>query len=141
MPALHQERTIASNLDDVLAVVTPTDIFYNNINVDYDNSAILINAQGSDLIAVNTYVDILKFANFRTASMIESESPAEPAFSSVLTSSINTSDTDVQFSVQLDFDPRIFDEEGVSVTVPDIISTRSETERPRDIFDQERDEQ
>ncbi len=136
LPGLHEQRVMTSNLNEILAVLTPRDIFYDNINIDFENSKLLVNAQGSDLIAVNTYVDILKFAGFQTAEMIENEVPAEPAFTSVLTNSINATTDEIQFSVEIDFDPRMFEDVGVGVTVPDIISTRSETERPKNIFDQ-----
>lgn len=138
LPSLHQGTVAASRLFDDLKVLVPNDVSINAITIDYANSTIEIKGQGKDFKSVNTFVDTLKNASY----VYSENNETTLAFSSVVLGSIGKTEDSASYKITLVYDPIIFDTniEGLKLTVPNITSTRSQTEKPKSLFDAEEEE-
>lgn len=132
LPSLHQDTTAASRLFDYLQILTPNEVSLNSIQIDYLEYNAELKGTGVSFKAVNTFVDTLKNASYTFTD--GNGSPL--AFDSVVLDSINADDT-TSFKVVLVYDPAIFDPNisGLKLSVPNITSTRSQTEKPKSLFD------
>lgn len=132
---LHAEKPVTSRIFTFLPQITPSDVQIASLNLKHEDSTMQISGTAKSLEAVNKYVDTLKFTKYST----ESSATPENAFSSVVLSSFSRTDNDAGFTVALKFDPAIFKGENKTVTlvVPKITSTRSQTETPSALFNQQ----
>ena len=147
---LHQDKPVASRLFTYIERLTPTDVSINKIEVDFDLSTIVVSGQSPDLASVNKFVDTLKFTEFSVNDIDESSvtddtsasvSSLGRAFSGVVLSSFSASASETTYTVELDFDPAIFDSESEALLIlQNKISTRSELEKPTDLFQNPREE-
>ncbi len=137
LPSLHEGTTAASRLFNYLKVITPNEVSLNSVQIDYVEYSVEIKGTGEDFRAVNTFVDILKNAGFT----YKDSNGSTLAFSSVVLGAINADDT-ASFRVELNYTPEIFDPniEGMKLSVPKITSTRSQTEKPKSLFDAEEEQ-
>lgn len=132
LPGLHEKKVVASRLFNYLEQLTPSRASIAVVDIDFVNGRLKITGAANDSTTVNKFVDTLKFTTYSTP-----DEKTGNAFSSVVLASFSNSATGAGASYQLDlqFDPVIFDSaQEVSLTVPKIITTRSETERPTDLF-------
>lgn len=132
LPSLYEQKVVASKLFDYLKIVTPNEVRLSRVSVEYDDFLVEVRGTGEDFKAVNTFVDSLKNASFTFAQ----NDQKTLAFSSVVLDSIS-SDSEASFRVSFSYDPQIFDINvaGLKLTVPNITSTRSQTEKPKSLFD------
>jgi hypothetical protein len=135
LPGLHSEKPVVSRVFTFLPQITPIDVSIASYDLKLDDSTMQFTGTAKDLISVNKFVDTLKFTKFNTDSNPE-VSNALPAFSAVVLSSFSRSDKDASYTVTLKYNPALFSASNKTVTlvVPKITSTRSETERPVDLF-------
>jgi len=131
---LHEQKPYTSRLIDYLAKLTPAQATIANAKIDFPGgNTLAISGNADALSTVNKYVDTLKFTTYTTNEQTE----AKKAFSNVVLTSFGTSDKGVTYQIAAVFDPAIFDgTQQVNLVVPKIISTRSETEKPNDLFQQ-----
>lgn len=131
LTALHSQKPVASRLPDYLAKITPAQVSVTKLHIDFTANSIDITGEADSLSTVNKYVDTLKFTTFTT----DTDTKAKPAFSDVVLSSFSRGDKSTNYNLTLKFDPAIFNDQNViALTVPKIITTRSETEKPSDLF-------
>lgn len=131
LPALHDGKVASSRLADYLAQVTPDNVSIEKIDVDYTLNTISISGSAPSLTDINTYADSLKFTKFST----KNDSTKQDAFSSVVLQSFSLDNNKVSYTITLAFEPTIFaTTENVQLTVPQIISTRSEVDKPSALF-------
>jgi len=131
LPALHDGKVAPSRLANYLAQVTPNNVAIDKIDVDFTLNALEISGSAKTLTEINTYADSLKFTKFHT----KSDSTQRNAFSSVVLSSFALDQNQVTYTITLAFEPTIFaTTQEVELTVPQIISTRSEVDRPSALF-------
>ncbi len=124
---LHDQKNVASRLPTFLQTVTPANVSIANVTVDFTTQAITITGAADKISTVNKYVDTLKFAQYTIAG----SDTKLPAFSAVVLSSFGRDDKGSSYTITLKYDKPLFDEtKDVTLTVPDIITTRSETEKP-----------
>jgi len=133
---LHSQKPEVARVFGYLAQITPSKITVATLAVDFATPTIAITGQAPSLEEVNKYVDTLKFTtvdNKDKGSVVQSGSKA---FSAVVLSSYSIDSSGASFSITLNYEPMIFSsaETNIKLTVPQITSTRSETERPADIF-------
>lgn len=129
LPALHDQKVVSSRMFDYLSQVTPNNVAIAKLDADFALNTLTISGSAPDLTAVNTYTDSLKFTKFKTKSSQKS------AFSDVVLSSFTRDSKQATYSITLKFDPVIFTgTETVELTVPQIISTRSEVDKPTALF-------
>ncbi|MDQ2973671.1 MAG: hypothetical protein M3Q79_04300 [bacterium] len=137
LPGLHADKPITSRMFDYLFKLTPLDVNLQQAVVDVPATSLTLSGSTdtNTLETINRFVDTLKFATFTTANSQESKK----IFSSVATT-LNRSSESSSFQIVATYDPLILDaKESVTITVPQIISTRSETEKPTQLFQSEPD--
>jgi Tfp pilus assembly protein PilN len=136
LTALHEQKPFASRLTTYLVQITPKDAKIGEVNVDFATNTMAIDGTANNLETVNRFVDILKFTEYKV------ESEQDKAFSEVVLKSFGVSSGSrsaagtTSYSVEFKFNPIIFDNtKNVELIVPNIISTRSVTEAPTDLFE------
>lgn len=135
LTGLHDEKPVSSRLNDYLVRLTPTDAKISEVSIDFKASTITIAGSGSNLETINKFADILKFTDYKEGDT------QEKAFSDVVLSSFgvvndNKKGGRATYSLEAKYNPAIFDgTKSVELIVPNIISTRSVTEKPSDLFE------
>ncbi len=133
LPNLHDEKVASSRLYAYLSQITPIDVTIAKSNIDFASHTMTVSGAANGLAAVNTYADTLKFTNYS----IEGESAQKPAFTNVVLSAFSRNDKNATYDISLSFDSSIFvGTKKASLTVPQIISTRSEVAKPTALFQQ-----
>jgi hypothetical protein len=138
LTALHSAKPAVSRLfTNYLDETTPAKVDLSNFTADFNAHTFTITGSADSLITVNQYVDTLKFTKFT----VSGSSASTDAFSDVVLTSfgINSNAADpsqaASFTINLNFDPTIFNiTDNVTLTVPNIITTRSELDQPSDLF-------
>lgn len=135
---LHDAKPAAKRLGTYLAQVTPDKVTISDLKVDFTAKTMTFDGGAEDLKAVNTFIDTLKFTTFDLG-----EEKDKHAFSNVVLASFSRTDddqsaTNASYQITLAFDSTIFDiKESIRLKVPDQITTRSVTERPAPLFQQQ----
>lgn len=136
---LHEEKTDTTRLFSYLTQLTPSAASISQLDMDVAANSITIAGNANTLDIVNTYIDTLKFTTYQTVAQdgaVEGESTK--AFSNVVLSQFSRTGSGAVYTINCNYDPVIFDNTTqVKLTVPKIISTRSLTEQPTDLFKQE----
>ena len=134
LTALHDQKPTTSRLFDYLVKLTPAQATISSVKLDFPaGNTLNITGNADALSTVNKYVDTLKFTTYT----IDDQTEAKKAFSDVVLTSFSTGEKGVSYQISMVFDPIIFDgTKKVTLVVPRIISTRSETEKPADLFQQ-----
>lgn len=132
---LHNSKVVTTRLFSYLQQVTPSQVSISNISVDFAQNRMTLTGDTQSLLVTNTYADSLKFTTFTTES---APTVKKPAFSEVVLSSFAISDNGAAYAFEFGFDPLLFSQaEKVTLEVPKIISTRSNTELPgNELFQQ-----
>lgn len=124
---LHNDKPVASRLFGYITEVTPTEINLTKLEFNFEGATIKFTGSSNSLNNVNKFADTLKFTEFTVGD----DTDAKKAFSNVVLSSFGRNDDTANFSIDLNFDPLIFDgADDVKLIVPSTITTRSETEKP-----------
>ncbi len=131
---LHELKPEVTRFYTYLPQLVPVEANVSDVNVSLVDSTINFNGDANTLITVNKFVDILKFTTYKDANGQDL-----PAFKDVVLTQFSASDTRVNYAIDLTFDPIIFDSRQViTLKVPEIISTRSATEKPNEgVFKQQ----
>jgi Tfp pilus assembly protein PilN len=132
LTTLHNQKPATSRLFTFLPQITPVNVYVGDITIKYEDNSLAINGTASTLELVNKFVDTLKFTDF----VVDQGDTKLPAFSSVVLASFSKSEQAFNYSITMFFDPAIFsgDYTSISLEVPTITSTRSQTEQPDLIF-------
>jgi hypothetical protein len=136
LPSLYEGRPAATELLPFINQLTPAAATISSLNLNFAGVAVdtaSIEGNADSLSTINTFVDTLKFTNYTAGS---SKSSAN-AFSNVVLSSfaVTTTPPGVSYTITFSFDPLIFDETNqATLSVPNIITTRSITQQPTDLF-------
>ena len=137
LPALQAQKPVVTRLFPFLSAVTPASINIGDLEVSYLDNTMKITGTADSLQSVNKFVDTLKFTTY---SIVPADGTApEPStskpFSAVVLSDFTRTDVEATYTITLSFDPVIFSSDNnVALSVPKIISTRSETEKPTELF-------
>lgn len=131
LPGLHDKKVVSSRLYDYLAQTTPLGSNITKLEADFALNTLTISGISPDLATVNKFTDSLKFTKYNTKTQKSERS----AFSDVVLSNFSVDSKEVTYSITLKFDPLIFDvTQQVTLTVPQITSTRSEVDKPTALF-------
>ncbi len=129
LPDLHDKKPMTSRLFDYINKVTPSDITLSTIELDVASKTIGLTGSAPNLEAVNRFVDTLKFATYKADENTEGK-----PFTDVTTTLARSSRSST-FDLKIVYDSIIFDRmKTISITVPKMTSTRSETEKPAQLF-------
>ena len=137
LPALHQQKPVVSRLFPYLTAVTPANVNIGDLEVSFTDNTMKITGTADSLQSVNKFVDTLKFTTYAIKPEDGTPPPAstEKPFSSVVLKDFTRTDKETTYTITLSFNPVIFNSnDDVVITVPKIISTRSETEKPTELF-------
>ncbi len=133
LPNLHGQKPVTSRFFGYVSQLTPTTATISQAKIDFDASTITISGDADSLSTVNKFVDTIKFTEYTVDGSTESKK----AFSDVVLSSFTKTEKGVTYQIDFKFDPAIFnDQAAVKLNVPNIITTRSTTEKPSDLFQQ-----
>lgn len=126
---LHVAKPVVSRTFTYLQQITPSDVRIDTFTVNFAENTIQLDGNADSVIAVNRFVDTLKFTTI--APVPEGQDP-QNAFSSVILQSFSTSDSEVTYSISLKVDPELFNSENkdIKLVVPVTVTTRSQTQLP-----------
>ncbi len=128
---LHDDKPVASRLFGYISQSTPSSASISHINVDFAKHTLAITGSADSLNTVNRFTDTLKFTTYHTAKVKDEV----PAFSDVVLANFGRDSKNATYNITLTFDPLIFSElEDITLTVPNIITTRSQVEQPQALF-------
>jgi len=134
LPDLHNKKPVTSRIFGYLTQITPAKVSIASLEVSFDANTMTITGSTDNLTTVNKFVDTLKFTTYTA----EGDTNALKPFSEVVLSNFGRTDKDASYSITLKFDSSIFNSaKKITLTVPKIITTRSETEKPGDLFKQQ----
>lgn len=132
LTALHDKKAVANRTFSYITQVTPEKASISKLNLDFALNTISISGSADSLETVNTYVDTLKFTKYKTSG---DTSQSGNAFTNVVLSTFGRTGTGATYTITASFNPVIFSEdESVSLNVPQTTTTRSVTEQPTDLF-------
>jgi len=134
LPNLNQQKPVTSRLFTFLQQLTPASVTLSSVDVDFSLNTLTLNGNADSLKTVNQYVDTLKFTTYQKSSTDTSNTPA---FTQVVLGNFGLTGEAASYEIHAAFDPLIFNQaNSVTLTVPNITSTRSIVEQPTDIFKQ-----
>jgi Tfp pilus assembly protein PilN len=126
LTALHEVKPSVSRMKDYIAQVTPANISYAKIVINMTDNKITFTGAADSLRTVNQFTDTLKFTKYKVGDGEEKN-----AFSEVVLDGFGRDSKGASFEVSLLFDTAIFDNtQQVKLNVPNVITTRSVTEKP-----------
>ncbi len=130
LKGLHEEKPDVTRVFPYIEEVTPSEVSIGTLSIDYEAQTVIITGSASSLSFVNKYVDTLKFTEYKQ------DGQTHKAFSEVVLANFGRADKGASYSINLKFDPVIFSNTAdVELTVPERITTRSETEKPGALFE------
>jgi hypothetical protein len=134
LPALDAQKPVATRLFDYISELTPNQAGLATFKIDFTQNTLELGGTADSLTTVNQFVDTLKFTTYTTSS----NSTATKVFSNVVLGSFGlgqSGGSGASFDITASFDPTIFSSaSSVQLSVPNIISTRSEVEQPQNLF-------
>lgn len=134
LPALHNQKPVASRVFDYLTAATPVDVNVAKFDIDFTTQTVKVDGSTGSLAAVNQFVDTLKFTNYvliNENGEPVADQPESKAFSKVVLDNFGINETEATYSVSFIYDPVIFDSaNSVRLAIPNTITTRSITEKP-----------
>lgn len=134
LPELHNKKPVISRIFGYMTQIIPAQVNIASLEVNFDEYTMSFSGTADSVVTVNKLIDTLKFTTFT----IDDTEGANKPFSEVVLSSYAPADKDTSYAVTLKFDPVLFDSsKKVTLTVPKITTTRSETEKPGDLFKQQ----
>lgn len=146
---LHDAKVYTSRMKEYITQVTPQNVSFAEVEVKLTEGTMRFKGSADTLRTVNQFVDTLKFTKYRTL-VDDGESgykysEEKNAFSEVVLFDFGRDDKGASYEITLKYDPTIFsgvsiveEKEGeepvkknpVELIVPNIITTRSVTEKP-----------
>jgi len=127
LPDLYDTRPATGRLFNYIQATTPKEATLIQVDLDYEASTLVLKGTATTLEFVNKYVDTFKFTTYS----VKDEEGQVNGFSDVVLTTFARDSKVADFTITMTFDPIIFDAtKEVSLNVPKIITTRSETESP-----------
>jgi hypothetical protein len=131
---LHEEKPASSRMIDYLKQLTPAQATISQASLNFEEQKMTLDGNADSLETVNKFVDTLKFTTYTVKG---SDQEAQNAFSEVVLAGFGVSDGNASYQIEFKFNPEIYDNtKAVTLDIPNIISTRSQTEKPTDLFQQ-----
>ena len=131
LPKLHDEKPVVTRLTNYLSAITPNQVNIGELEADFETKAITVKGTSDSLQNINKFVDTIKFTTFKD----NGEESKDKPFSEVVLKEFARNDKETTYTISFTFNEIIFDiNHDIVITVPKITSTRSETEKPTDLF-------
>ncbi len=133
LPDLHGKKPVVSRLFEYIKQTTPNQVNIGDIVVDFDAKTFVVKGTTDALSTVNKFTDTLKFTKYKYTA--DNQEKTGKAFTGVVLSSFSKNEKATTYEVKLSYDEVIFNSAyAVTLEVPKITTTRSETEKPTDLF-------
>lgn len=138
LEGLHDGKPVAFRVFEYIQKTTPQDVRIDTYSVDYLTNTMTIEGNAPNLEIINQYVDTLKFTQIKSDTELAEGEEAPRAFNNVVLASFATNEEETTYSITLEFEPTLFDSANpsIDIAVPKITTTRSELERPGQLFKQ-----
>ncbi len=137
LDSLHDDKELSSNLQTILTSITPENVSYDSVRVNFEDSEINFKGEAEDTLAVNRFADVLKFTEYK----IGEDGSSDKAFEDVTTDVRVTDNSELTtFSITSTYSDGLFSDKALDVQVTNFcgqescITTRSEVERPKSLF-------
>lgn len=141
LTTLHNDKPVASRIFTYIRQLAPGEASIETLTVNLDEQTMIITGKAVNLAAVNKFTDTLKFSSFSFES--DEQTTNKPAFTEVTLKQfgVDASGTEAgkpaNYSIEFRYAPEIFSNAGnVKLTIPNQITTRSETEKPSNVFEE-----
>lgn len=145
LSGLHRNKHISSRIFGFLPQVVPSNVSVKRVNLDFTTNTLSIEGSTDSQVAFNTFVDTLKFTNFKIGN---EEGDGKKAFTTITPSSYSLSDEGVTYALDVVFDPTLFsnnllDGDGKPqapvLIVPKLTTTHASSEDPANLFKEGQD--
>ncbi len=114
LSTLDSQSPEASRVFNYLYQIVPTQATISDFRIDFGQHVITITGNAPSLDVVNTFVDNLKYTSYTVSGV----SGTQNSFSSVLLASFGRGPTSATYSINMDFNPVIFNNaDSVSLSV------------------------
>lgn len=131
LPGLHAKKPVSSRLFAYVTKLTPSKASISSLDIDFIAGTLKVVGAADKLETVNQFVDTLKFTEYSKGT----STTKAKAFSNVVLKSFGRDDKGASYTIELKFDPVIFDVANeINLIIPDRITTRSATEKPDALF-------
>lgn len=129
LPELHSKKPVASRLFEYVRQLTPANASIARLEVNFTETRITFTGSADSLGTINKFVDTLKFTEFKKDDV------TEKAFYDVVLTTFGRDAKGASYTIDLKYNPSIFDSVStIKLAVPNIITTRSQTEKPDALF-------
>jgi len=134
LPTLDSQKPAIGRLFNYLSQTTPQKASIDQITVDLTQNTWAISGTADSYTTINQFVDTYKFTTYKTST----SSANANAFTGVVLGSFGKSNDTVSYEITLSFAPDIFKaSQNITMNVPNIVSTRSETQQPQLLFNKQ----
>lgn len=136
LPELHDAKPVTSRLFGYMTQVTPAQVTIGDIQLNYEEKTLSLTGTADSLSTINKFVDTLKFTTYVEGAADQADTgDAKKPFSDIVLASFARSKEGSTYQITLNFDSEIFNaKKQTTLIVPKTITTRSETEKPKDLF-------
>ncbi len=154
LPDLHNKKPVATRMFEYVKQITPANVSMASLNVSFAESSISVTGAADSLATINKFVDTLKFTEFKSGDpeVLKTtefkRGEQDFAFYDVVLTSFGRDVKGASYTIDFKFKPAIFesvqdDKETTDVDeskhvviliVPNIITTRSQIEKPGALF-------
>lgn len=142
LPNLHNQKPVTGRIYDYIYKITPSNVNIGKTELNFADNTVNFYGTASSLSHVNKFVDTMKFTKYTivTDNQIEGQpqnSDNQKPFSDVVLTSFEVDEEtgEITYNITAKFDLLIFDNnKTIKLDVPNITSTRSETEKPDELF-------
>lgn len=137
LPTIENQLPVASRIFSYMTELVPTSLTISSLAVDFTSNSVSMSGNADSLASVNQFVDTLKFSTY-TDQFVKNQT----AFTNVLLGSFSFSSSgsssggsSASYGISFNFSPNIFSpKNNVSLTVPQITTTRSILDQPTELF-------
>jgi Tfp pilus assembly protein PilN len=129
LSSLHQNKHAVSRIFTYMPQLTPAAAHISSLNLDLGASSLQVNGTADSQKTVNTFVDTLKYAEFKTSDTDQ----GNLAFSNVLLSSFSITPGQVSYAISANFNPVLFSnpqQKDPTIVVKNQVTTRSVLDDP-----------
>lgn len=132
LDSLHDQKSDAKRVPEYFNQLTPSTVTITNLTVDFEANTMVVIGEAPSFDQVNQFVDTLKYTKFK-----QSQSTDEAAaFNGVVVASFGRGDKNVNYTINLNFDPALFTMGSkAQLVVPTQTTTRSNTSQPTALFE------
>lgn len=152
LPTLHNDKSMTSRVFGYIGQLVPSEANINTIEIDVANTKINIKGSADSIPAINKFIDTIKYTdyNYETGNPKTARAFSDVVLRNFTLPTVETATKGVTYEIELKYNPVIFQNTAVDgnavansiqLVVPKKITTRSEVQKPSDLFGAQTDGQ